>query len=282
MRFSHRMGIIPGKNIIQKDSIDADLLHSLWNVTYIFYLENLPGHQREINKDKKRYLDSLWINFFKQPIDEMPKICHKIVTSIKDWFFNTEWYEVYDFIDFTSGYDSNNENLGYEDTINIYLKQELSGYRLINHKLCPITSDEEIKEIQDVIDNTTTSSLSNIQAHIISALDKLSDRTSPDYRNSIKESISAVEAIARIISEDKKAELGKALKIIEDKVGLHGALKKGFLSIYGYTSDDDGIRHALIDNSNCDQEDAKYMLVSCSAFVNYLIIKANKSGINII
>jgi hypothetical protein len=64
-------------------------------------------------------------------------------------------------------------------------------------------------------------------------------------------------------------------------VGLHSALKKGFSSIYGYTSDNDGIRHALTQDSNCDQEDAKYMLVSCSAFVNYLIVKATKSGISI-
>ena len=29
----------------------------------------------------------------------------------------------------------------------------------------------------------------------------------------------------------------------------------------------------------CDFEDAKYMLVSCSAFINYLIQKANKIGV---
>ena len=52
-----------------------------------------------------------------------------------------------------------------------------------------------------------------------------------------------------------------------------------FVAIYGYTSDADGIRHAMIDDSKCDFEDAKYMLVSCSAFVNYLIMKATKAGV---
>lgn len=103
----------------------------------------------------------------------------------------------------------------------------------------------------------------------------------PDYRNSIKESISAVESLAQIISGDKKAELGKALKIIKDKIGLHTALEQGFSKLYGYTSDSDGIRHSLSEESTLDLEDAIYMLTSCSAFINYLIIKSDKSGIKL-
>ncbi|MBU1626736.1 hypothetical protein KKB18_05135 [bacterium] len=53
-------------------------------------------------------------------------------------------------------------------------------------------------------------------------------------RNSIKESISAVESVCKVISEDQKATLGKALNIIEKKVDLHNALKEGFQKIYGY------------------------------------------------
>ncbi len=118
-----------------------------------------------------------------------------------------------------------------------------------------------------------------MRKHINTALAKLSDRKQPDYRNSIKESISAVEPIAKMISGNSKTELPTALKIIRDKIGLHPALEKGFNSIYGYTSDGDGIRHALTEESTCDFEDAKYMLVSCSAFINYLIMKSQKAGI---
>lgn len=73
--------------------------------------------------------------------------------------------------------------------------------------------------------------------------------------------------------------LGEALKKVEGKVAIHAALKKGFSNIYGYTSDASGIRHALLDESNLDFEDAKYMLISCSAFVNYLASKSAKAGI---
>jgi len=123
--------------------------------------------------------------------------------------------------------------------------------------------------------------LRGIHAHLKRALDLLADRKSPDYRNSIKESISAVEAICNLIAGKKKATLGQALKKIEDKVGLHPALKSAFSSLHGYTSNAEGIRHALLDEPNLSFEDAKFMLVSCSAFVNYLISKASNVGIKL-
>jgi len=70
------------------------------------------------------------------------------------------------------------------------------------------------------------------------------------------------------------------LKKLEDKgIELHPALKSSFSSLYGYTNDADGIRHALLEESTLDFDDAKFMLVSCSAFVNYLAAKANKAGL---
>lgn len=62
---------------------------------------------------------------------------------------------------------------------------------------------------------------------------------------------------------------------------MHPALKGAFEKLYGYTSSAKGIRHALLDEPNLGFEDAKFMLVSCSAFVNYLKSKAAKAGINL-
>lgn len=57
----------------------------------------------------------------------------------------------------------------------------------------------------------------------------------------------------------------------EGKVKLHPALKGAFDKLYGYTSSNSGIRHALVDDSiPVCSEDARFMLISCSAFINYL------------
>ena len=116
----------------------------------------------------------------------------------------------------------------------------------------------------------------SVNNHFEKALSFYSDRKNPDYKNSIKESISAVESMCCIIC-GKKVELGKALgKLEKNGIYIHGAMKNGFQALYGYASDESGIRHGGIEDKEVTEEDAKFMLVTCSAFVNYLKVKFEK------
>ena len=162
----------------------------------------------------------------------------------------------------------------YATDINQIFQQEYVGYRFIDGEITPVSDETEIAEIEQSLDIE----FQGCRSHIKKALSFLSDREKPDYKNSIKESISAVESICQIITGDNKATLGQALKDLETKgIPLHSALKKSFSSLYGYTSDEGGIRHAEgLFESNVTFEEAKYMLVSCCAFVNYLIAEYGK------
>ncbi len=69
------------------------------------------------------------------------------------------------------------------------------------------------------------------------------------------------------------------LKQLEkNSISIHSALESAFNMLYGYTSDANGIRHAGdIGGKESSFEEAKFMLISCCAFVNYLIgIQADK------
>lgn len=157
---------------------------------------------------------------------------------------------------------------------NFYLEKECVGYRFVDMEIVNITDDEEI----ETINTTCNSKYNSCKIHIKKALGFLSDRNNPDYKNSIKESISAVESVCQIITNDEKATLGEAIKHIEEKgIKLHKALKNAFSALYGYTSNEGGIRHAEgMFESNVTFDEAKYMLVSCCAFVNYLIGQYSK------
>lgn len=159
---------------------------------------------------------------------------------------------------------------------NKVFEREFVGYRFIDGVITPITDDVETETIESGL----KIKFGGCRSHIRKALLFLSDRKKPDYKNSIKESISAVEAICQIITGNYKSTLGQALKSLEDKgIKLHEALKKSFSSLYGYTSDEGGIRHAEgLFESNVTFEEAKYMLVCCCAFVNYLIAEYGKSN----
>ena len=54
------------------------------------------------------------------------------------------------------------------------------------------------------------------------------------------------------------------------------ALRNAFSSLYGYTNDAEGIRHALLEEGNLTKADAKFMLVCCSAFINYALDSIRK------
>lgn len=58
-------------------------------------------------------------------------------------------------------------------------------------------------------------------------------------------------------------------------------MKAAFNSLYGYTSDEQGIRHAHLNepSSKPDEADALFMIGACAAFVSYLINKARVAGL---
>lgn len=150
---------------------------------------------------------------------------------------------------------------------NDIFKREFVGYRFVNGLIVEITDENEIKAVEEVISKSDDI----ISNHFVKALALLSDRENPDYSNSIKESISAVEAICSIITGEQDS-LGKLLNLLEKKnFYIHASLKEAFKKLYGYTCDANGIRHAgQIDGHEATFEEAKFMLVACSAFVNYL------------
>src|SRR6266480_431753 len=266
--FSIRRGIVPPKSLAQTDSMDRDLRVGLWNALTIHFWNLWNGHISQVSHSRPCAIlcHLLYVNFWKKPIDTMPDWWEHVHKQVREYFYVCEWYEVYDFIEFvvdTLSDDLSGATYQFRESCNVVLERELSGFRLVGAQFTPITSQEEVEAIAQALG--VPSSLGPVMEHIDSALRMLSDRKAPDYRNSIKESISAVEALCQIIV-GKKATLGEALKTVETKVALHGALKGAFSSLYGYTSDAQGIRHALMDEQTLSVEDAKFMLVSCAAF----------------
>ncbi len=200
----------------------------------------------------------------------------KNAEALQEYVLNAkEWYVIYDFIEKYLRHSDSNKKIKMTTIFNTILEEEAASYRILDGQVVPIVTESELSTIQDA----KSTDFDTVNIHIEKALFLFSNRKKPDYENSIKESISAIESICSIItgSSGSDATLGKTLKKLKDKgVHIHPAMEKAFTSLYGYTSDETGIRHGGIDFQNAPSEDAKYMLVSCSAFVNYLIEKWSK------
>lgn len=164
----------------------------------------------------------------------------------------------------------------FQKRFNDLFEREYVVYRFITGKIVPITDKIEMQEIEKAVQTP----FEGAQAQLQKALGFLSDREHPDYKNCVKESISAVESVCKVLANDPKAELGKALKsLIANGLIIHGSLKSAILALYGYASDEGGIRHAERETeSTVTFEEAKFMMVTCSAIVNYLVAEYGKHG----
>jgi len=285
VKFSERYGHVPVRSALQIDGIDDGLRNRLWNLICITFFPSIPDFRGiaddylEMHKGAELVFEDLWHDYFKWTIDSIGTSYIAALSKLKEYFFGCKWYEVYDLLEFLAGSDRTVVGQAFMDSVNSILKEEQSGYRFVSGRIVQITSEEEIAAIEQAL--ALPDSLKPVREHLGQSLALLSNRKTPDYRNSIKESISAIESLSKIVSGLPKATLGPALNAVEKKAKLHAVLKEALQKLYGYTSDAHGIRHALMEEPTLDVEDAKFMLVSCSAFVNYLVVKAQKAGITI-
>lgn len=259
--FSERNGYSKMPEKMVPESMTTELRNLLWNA-----IDTSISHSQ-----LQVVTFHLWNDFYKKPVDTRPSSSGYDGTTsfsrswsfVRDTYFAAKWAGVYDHVEFFA-----QNKLVRVELFNRILAQEFAAYRIINGQICQITDDHEIKEVNEALN--LEGQFGPVTEHIKTALDQLSQRQNPDYRNSIKESILAVEAMAKIITRDEKATLGDVLNKLESNGKINAALKKGFGAIYGWTSNTNGIRHALTDASSVSHAEAKFYLVACTAFTNYL------------
>lgn len=268
--FSERYGYTKPSDVIIRERITPEIQNAIFNC--IIKLE------KSLTFNELGYIKNYFIiierdiceHHFNQKIIDYKQGC--IIDCIDNPTIN--WYKKLDLLELIINTSEQYYNIppisnkiikDFITNLNYEFKRLNFGYYIIENKITEITSEEEIKSIETAL----TTSDGNIREHLSKALELYSKRPIADYRNSIKESISAVEAISRNITGENVL---KFKKMEEKGVIVPTVLRKAFECLYGYTNDKTtGIRHALMDDTNTPQaEEALFMLVSCSAFINYL------------
>jgi AbiJ N-terminal domain 4 len=276
-RFSQRIGAVETPSIIQLNTISDALRNSIWNFIVSLFDEG-ESSWFAIAEHSAQF-------FFKVPVDELPHHSYRCRDWIKSRLYAMEWHQVYDYVEFVA--DScervrrhpNMRKDRIQAVFNRIFAEELAGYRFVAGELVSISGPEEVAAIEGALSVTSSAGLAGAHAHIASALQLFAKRPDPDYRNSIKESISAVEALAKRLGSTDSQGLAGALDELGKKMPFHGGLRAGLLKLYGYTSDEGGIRHAMLEEPKVGYDEAKYMAVACSAFVNFLAAKADAAGL---
>ncbi len=274
--FADRNNIHPINTTMQYTDLDNRSRVAIVNVLSALYHDIFNGIYNGINDYEKK--EAFWrriifdvyskqIDFSSSLVDREESMFEIIDSSI----YEEDYANVLSLVEFIARLLHKEATERYKQ-FNVYsllnqvFEGEYIGYRFVNGTITKITNDIEIKAIEEAVNVKTN----KVDEHVDKALRLLSDRDNPDYENSIKESISAVEAICNEIL-GKKATLGDALKQLKKQIDIHPSMESAFEKLYGYTSDASGIRHAgQMGGPNASFEEAKFMLVACSGFINYL------------
>ncbi|HEC79109.1 MAG TPA: hypothetical protein ENI34_08225 [candidate division WOR-3 bacterium] len=272
--FSERYGYKKIK-MLKKDEMPLSTKNKILNLIYEYlYKEILDDFfidNHFADSPALRFAKYVWTDFFNGSLFEVDNIkSRRIIDKVCKASSKLKWFEIYDYIEFILKNHSDRKKMRHlkKDILNL-LKMERMQYTIINNRICPSKreNEEEIKEIEKALN--IPDKFEPVRKHLSKALVKWSDRKNPDYENSIKESISAVDVLVQIVL-GKEGKFGKLIKELK----VHPALAEGFRKLYGWTSDDPGIRHTKNKEPlSCGEPEARYMLITCSAFVNYVIEK---------
>ena len=272
--FPQRMGVVPAPLVGLQDMPD-DLRVALWNTfQHWIFGDEVPGMTRS-EQGRRVFTYVGW------PADEVKFSGRDNRQRLKEWFFVTSWDRVYDFVEWLphllarSATDPFNERRQlvalaklYLDDVDRALACSGSPYRLIGTDLVPITDQAELAEVAHAID----SPFDGARRHIAQATTLLSMKPEPDYRNCIKESVSAIESMLMEATGVRKGDFPVLLKAFEQRhCSLHPAFRNAVNTLYGWTSDEKGVRHGIFGDVKVDHADARFMLVTCSAFLNFLV-----------
>ena len=268
--FSQRHGLrdVPGPPQLEEISKEArnNLWGALWRHIYgtatsTVYRTDLGGPWLQIFAD----LHQRWLG---QPLDRYDSDLSFWQNECRPFLLEGAYNGCFDFLETIMRHPACPPD--FTNEIEKIFRYQLA-YRIDTTSLptiVPAATKQEGDALIGALQDLEGSGLGGAAEHLRKAGEGIRDR---DWAGSVRESIHAVESVAKRFAPGGADTLGKALAALERQQGLHGALKKGFRALYGYTSDEDGVRHASMeDESNVTQDEAIFMIGACAAFCSYL------------
>lgn len=274
--FSRRNNLVPQPASAKPGEISERLRTLLWNdfdaaCRELYHVDHDVGLIE--SPEFSQFLEYVWSDYWARPADDYPGL-EKVMSRLKTGFLQGAWFLPFDVLElaFLYEFESGFNRTRLRKSIARRLNQESSAYMLVGNNIIERMSGPEAQSVTTALSSEEDA----VRAHFEEALKKLSDRQNPDYRNSIKESISAVESACKKLTGDQSGDLNRALQKLDARKPFHPAFKQSLEKLYAWTSDESGIRHSIKDAPTVTKADAQFMLVTCSAFVNYLFARDAK------
>ena len=290
LRWSEKEGLREVRSAVQDAGMDERLRTGLWNALWVSFISGLRVESDEysspeVNRQYRPFLNSLWHNCLVWPLNSMPPpfAPAAVQAELQKHFLKCDWRDAYEMLAFCA------QNLPATAQVlvqmsNDVLEREMSAWHFLGNDLVRVMTEPEMKTIAQALDDAGP--YAEVQEQLRKALALFSSREKPDHHNAIKEAVSAVETLGRLIVHDEKITLGASLHQMKTAkklkpLAIHDAVLDSFGQLYRYASDEGMIRHAAKPPSHrtVGFAEAQMMLGACASAISYLIAKANAGRI---
>lgn len=266
--FSQRAGLSPIPPQLKLGQV-SDELRRLLDYSISKEVERasiIGGTRRVFSREWKEVATDLHVIFFRRPASSFVNQTFIIRADLEKFFSNATIAPLFDLVEFLVRHSGCSQALK-GDLADAFVNAR-AAYRIIDSQIVAIGVHEQGRAFEAAISHAEAIGALPARNHLIRS--GLALRNG-DWADSVRESIHAVEAMSRKY-EPSATTLGPALKALERRGHIHGSLKAAFEKLYGYTNDEGGIRHALLDDvARVDEVDALFMVGVCASFVSYLI-----------
>ncbi len=277
--FAQAEGAEPVPSQLALGEINQELRAYVWDIIYTSILKDVKhssvggvwpwvdGRWKAILTDKHVRMDHGFA-------DELNLAAKVAVPQIAEVVKRGDYIRFFGFVQFVVRHRDCPS--GFENAVRQALSTARAAYRLDNKTIFPVVGTEDYDVVKLAFDAVNNAAYNGAREHLRAASAQL---TAGDWARSVHESVSAVESVVRMLTESNN--VSDALKRLDQKRVIHPGLRLALDKLYAYSSDEQGVRHALLNqtNANVDETDALFMFGACASFVTYLIGKGRSADL---
>jgi len=280
--FSHRYGYRELPEAMQPEELSAELRREVWNTTRAFLREQRAhgGWDYYFPRAPEAFVERVFGQLLEEAEDDISTSYNDVMALTKEVISAGPFHAVLDLAEIMM--NDPFTDVSFAQTIAASFDRLSAPYSVDMSQqpfeFRPHASIAQRDAIKKAVDDMRESNMHGADIHLRDAAKHIN---AGQYADAIADSIHAVVSVARTIDDKESKALGPALDSLE-RVGLlkHPSLKQAFKTLYGYTCEEQGIRHPLIaeGEANVGLDEALFMYGACASFAAYLVSKHRQMG----
>ena len=274
LTFSQREGLEPLPGPLALEELSHEARNRLWAL-FLDVTSRHLSHFEDVEGSWNQVLYDFYTVFLGKPADEYRNGINEVRSTYKEIFLGRgfTYNKIFDVLEFLMKHPSCPPDV--VGNVQKVFSECRLAYTIDTNgpaMIMPAVTSQEGEAIQQSLGDLAESGMVGALRHLRSAGQHVNNG---QWGASVRESIHAVESVAKTVIEDDRATLSDALrKLKSEHWNIHPAFVKALGALYRWTSDEPGLRHAATTTTdNVGKAEAVFMLGACASFCTYLLEK---------